>query len=69
MNVCFVIWNQHQIRFEKIKAIKTQQISVTTQILFVKTELQHIQLQRVGNHFVLFSSTFFSEIIIPLKNQ
>ena len=33
---------EYQRRSGKIKTNKTQQISVKTQILFVKTELQHI---------------------------
>ena len=46
-------------RSGKIKANKTQQISVTTQVFFVKTELQHIQLQLLGNHFILLLLIFF----------
>ena len=41
-NICFILCHQHQTRSGKIKANKTQQISVTTQVFFVKTELQHI---------------------------
>ena len=41
-NICFIICNQRQTRSGKIKANKTQQISVKTQVFFVKTELQHI---------------------------
>ena len=41
-NICFIICRQHQTRSWKIKANKTQQISVTTQVFFVKTEQQHI---------------------------
>ena len=41
-NICFIIGHQHHLRSGKIKANKTQQISVTTQVYFVKTELQHI---------------------------
>ena len=44
---------------------KTQQISVKTQVFFVKTELQHIQLQLLVNRFILFLVVFFSEIISP----
>ena len=42
MSICFSICHQHQARCGKIKANKTQQISLTTQDFFVKTELQHI---------------------------
>ena len=41
-NICFNICHQHQTRSGKIKANKTQQISVKTQVFFVKTELRHI---------------------------
>ena len=42
------------------KANKTQKISVTTsQSFFVKTELQHIQLQLLVNHFILLLLIFF----------
>ena len=53
-NICFIICHQHQTRSGKIKANKTQQISVTPQVFLVKTELQHILLL-----------IFFSEIITP----
>ena len=33
----------------KIKTNKTQQISVKTQVFFVKTELRHIKLQLAWN--------------------
>ena len=38
--ICFIIWHQHQTRSRKIKGNKTQQISVKTQIIFLKTEPQ-----------------------------
>ena len=41
-NVCFIICHQHQTRSGKIKANKTQQIFVKTQVSFLKTELRHI---------------------------
>ena len=41
-NICFIICYQRQTRSGKIKAKKTQQISVKTQVFFVKTELRHI---------------------------
>ena len=41
-NICFIICHQYQTRSGKIKANKTQPISVKTQNCFVKTELQHI---------------------------
>ena len=44
-NICFIICHEHQTKSGKIKANKTQQIWVTTQVFFVRTELQHIQLQ------------------------
>ena len=39
-NICFIKWHQHQTRSEKIKANKTQQISVKAQVFFVKIELK-----------------------------
>ena len=33
-NICFVIYHQHQTKSGKIKANKTQQISVETQVFF-----------------------------------
>ena len=41
-NICFIICHQHQTRSTKIKTNKAQQISVTAQAVFIKTELQHI---------------------------
>ena len=41
-NICFIICHQHQTTSGKIKAKKTEQILVKTQVFFVKTELQHI---------------------------
>ena len=41
-NICFIICHQHQTRSGKIKTNKTQQISVKTQVFFVKTERSHI---------------------------
>ena len=35
-NICFIKWHQHQRRSEEIKANKTQQISVKTQVFFCK---------------------------------
>ena len=65
-NICFIICHQHQTRSGKIKANKTQQILVRTQVFFVKTELQHIFLQLLVNHFILLCIIlFFSEIINP----
>ena len=37
---------------------KTQQISVTAQVFFVKTELEHIQLQLLVNYFILLLLIF-----------
>ena len=42
----------------KIKNNRTQQISIKTQVFFVKIELRHIWLQLLINHFILFSLTF-----------
>ena len=56
--MCFIICRQHQTRSGKIKANKTQQILVKTQDFLVKTELQHIQLQLLVNHFI-FVGIFF----------
>ena len=39
-NICFIKWHQNQTRSWRVKANKTQQISVKTQVFFVKTELQ-----------------------------
>ena len=64
-NICFIIWHQRQTRSAKIKTNKTQQISIKTQVFFVKTELRHIKLQLLVNHFILFLLIFFSEIISP----
>ena len=44
-NFCFIICHQQQIISGKIKANKTKKISVTTQVFFAKTELQHISPQ------------------------
>ena len=41
-NNCFIICQQQQGRSGKIKDNKTQQILVTTQVFFVKPELQHV---------------------------
>ena len=41
-NICFIICHQHQTRAGKIKAYKTHQILVATEVFIVKTELQHI---------------------------
>ena len=68
-NICFIIWHQYQTRSRRIKPNKTQQISVKTQVFFVKTELGHIKLQLLVNHFILFLFIFFSEIISPLKKK
>ena len=68
-NNCFIICQQQQGRSGKIKDNKTQQILVTTQVFFVKPELQHIWLQLLVNHFILIPLIFFSEFINPWKNQ
>ena len=36
-NICFILCHQFQIRSGKIKANKTQQVSVKTQVFFIKT--------------------------------
>ena len=38
----YIKCHQHQTRSGKIKANKTQQISVKTQVFFVKIELRYI---------------------------
>ena len=58
-NICFIVCHQRQTKSGKIKANNTQQISVKTQVFFVKTELQHIKLQLLVNHFI-FVHIFFS---------
>ena len=35
-DICFIICHQHQTRSAKIKANKTQQISIKTQVFFLK---------------------------------
>ena len=54
-----IICHQHQTRSGKIKTNKTQQISVQTQVFFVKTELRHIELQLAVNHFIIFVDISF----------
>ena len=61
-NICFIICHPHQTRSGKIKANKTQEIPVTAQVLFVKTELQHIELQLLVNHFILLLLIFFLKL-------
>ena len=68
-NICFIIWHQYQARSRRIKTNKIQQISVKTQVFFVKTELGHIKLQLLVNHLILFLLIFFSEIISPWKKK
>ena len=42
-NICFIKCHPHQPRYWEVKANKTQQILVKTQVFFfVKTELQHV---------------------------
>ena len=41
-SICSIICHQHQTRSGKIKANKTQQTSVKTEVFFLKTALQHI---------------------------
>ena len=43
-NICLIICHQHQRRSGKIKANKTQEISIKRKVFFVKTELQHIKV-------------------------
>ena len=53
---------------DKIWEDKDQQnttISIKTQVSFVKTELRHIKLQLILNHFILYLLIFFSEVISP----
>ena len=64
-NICFIVYHQHQTRSGKIKTNETQQISVKTQVYFVKTNLRHFKLQLLVNHFILFLLIFFSQIINP----
>ena len=65
MNIILrIICHQHQARSGKIKANKTHQISVKTQVFFAKTQLQHIYLQLLVNQFILFLLIFFSKITI-----
>ena len=40
MEYFFVIWHQQHARSGKVKANKIRQISVKTQVIFVKSELQ-----------------------------
>ena len=57
--ICFIICHHQQTRSGKIKTNKIQQISVKQKIFFIKTELRHIQLQLLVNHFILFLLIFF----------
>ena len=43
----------------------TNTVLVTTQVFLVKTELQHIQLQLLVNHFIITFVDVFFEIINP----
>ena len=63
-DICFITWHKHQTRYRKINANKTHQMSVKTQVLFVKTELQLLV-----NHFIIILLIFFSQVINPWKNQ
>ena len=40
LNICFIVCLLHETRSGKIKAYKTQQILIKTQVFFIKTELQ-----------------------------
>ena len=66
-NIYYIIWHQYQTRSRRIKTKKTHQTSAKTQAFFIKTELRHIKLQLLVNHFILFSLIFSSEIISPWK--
>ena len=65
-NICFIILHQHQTRFGKLKAKKTQQVSVKTEIFFVKTELQHITATTTPNNLKSFTHEKISRITIFL---
>ena len=82
LNICFIICHQHHTRSGKLNPNKTQQISVTTQVSFVKTEttthstttpyiLLYIILLLYYSfyitHFILLLLIFFSEISNPWK--
>ena len=55
-------------KISNIKTNKTQPISVKTQVLFVKPELQlKLQLQLLVNHFILFLLTFFLKSVTHEK--
>ena len=73
-NICFVICHQHQTRSWKKRLTKHSKFRSKHKVFFVKTELWHIQLQILENHFILFLLISFlkslvSEIINPWKNQ
>ena len=63
-NNCFILWHQHQTRSRKIKASKTQKISVKTQVLAVKTELKFKTLTATTSKsfYIIFVDIFFSKI-------
>ena len=66
-NICFITCHKHQTRSGKTKANKTQQISVRTQVFFVKTTA-YLTTTRSKSSYIIFVD-IFSEIIIPSKNQ
>ena len=69
-NICFIVCHQHQTRSRKIKANKTQKISVKTQGLFCKNwTTKYLTTTPSKSYFILFLLINFSEIINTLKNQ
>ena len=69
-NICFIVCHQHQTRSRKIKANKTQQISVKTQGLFCENwTTKYLTTTPSKSCFIIFLLINFSEIINTLKNQ
>ena len=59
-NICFIICHQHQKRFGKLKASKTQHISVKTQVLFRKDwTTTYLTTTPSKSFYIIFVDIFF----------
>ena len=59
-NICFIICHQHQTRSGKVKANKTQQISVKTQVFFRKNRTTTYLTINLNKQFYnIFVDIFF----------
>ena len=58
-NICFIICHKHQTRSEKIKAYKTQQISVKTQVFFCKNWTKTYLITTPSKAFNIIFVIFF----------